>query len=107
MDRYFTKPVSTDALLRDVEALLARGPSQKKVLVVDEDAATVRTLSAALQAQGYSVVSAATGPDGIARALADQPDLVLVRSALSERHNVVQTVRFSKGTESVSFLLFE
>ena len=53
------------------------------------------------------MVSAATGPDSIARALADQPDLVLVRSALSERHDVVQALRFSKGTGSVSFLLFE
>ena len=107
VDRYFTKPVSTEVLLRDVEALLARGPSTKKVLVVDEDAATVQTLSAALQAHGYSVVSASSGPDGIARALADPPDLVLVRSALSEQHHLVQTVRFSKGMESVSFLLFE
>ena len=107
VDRYFTKPVSTEILLQEVDALLARGPSKKKVLVVDEDAATVRTLSAALQAQGYSVVSATSGPDGIARALADQPDLVLVRSALSEQHKVVQTLRFTKGMETVSFLLFE
>ena len=107
VDRYFTKPVSTEVLLQEVDALLARGPSKKKVLVVDEDAATVQTLSAALQAQGYSVVSATSGPDGIARALADQPDLVLVRSALSEQHQVVQTLRFTKGMETVSFLLFE
>ena len=107
VDRYFTKPVSTEVLLRDVEALLARGASQKKVLVVDEDAATVQTLSAALQAQGYSVVSATSGTDGIARAVADQPDLVLVRSLLSEQHSLVQTLRFHKGMEAVSFLLFE
>jgi PAS domain S-box-containing protein len=107
VDRYFTKPVSTEVLLQEVDALLARGPSKKKVLVVDEDAATVQTLSAALQAQGYSVVSATSGPDAITRAVADQPDLVLVRSALSEQHQVVQTVRFTKGMEMVSFLLFE
>jgi len=107
VDRYFTKPVSTEVLLHEVDALLTRGPSKKKVLVVDEDAATVQTLSAALQAQGYSVVSAASGPDGIARALADQPDLVLVRALLSEQHGMVQTLRFNKGLKMISFLLFE
>jgi PAS domain S-box-containing protein len=107
VDQYFTKPVSTEALLHEVDALLARGPSKKKILVVDEDAATVRMLSDALQAQGYSVVSAYSGPDGIARAVADRPDLVLVRSLLSEQHDLVQTLRFNKGMEAVSFLLFE
>jgi PAS domain S-box-containing protein len=107
VEQYFTKPVSTEALLHEVDALLARGPAEKKVLVVDEDAATVRTLSDALQAQGYRVTSAASGPDGIARALADQPDLVLVRAHLAEQHSVVQTVRSHKETEAVSFLLFE
>jgi DNA-binding response OmpR family regulator len=75
-------------------------------LVVDEDAATVATLTAALTAQGYTVVSTA-GADGIARAVAEQPDLVMVRSVLSDQHKVVQTLRFEKGMEAVSFLVFE
>jgi PAS domain S-box-containing protein len=107
VDQYFTKPVSSETLLHEVDALLRRGPSRKKVLVVDEDAAAVRTLSDALQAAGYDVVRAYGGPDGIARALADQPDLVLVRSLLSERHNLVQTLRLQDGMGAVSFLLFE
>jgi PAS domain S-box-containing protein len=107
VDQYFTKPMSTELLLHEVEALLVRGPAKKKVLVVDEDATTVRTLSDALRAQGYNVASAASAVDGIARAIADRPDLVLVRSLLSERHRMVQTLRFNEETETVSFLLFE
>jgi PAS domain S-box-containing protein len=107
VDQYFIKPVSSEVLLQEVGALLARGPARKKVLVVDEDATTVRTLSDALAAQGYDVARAYSGPDGIARAVADHPDLVLVRSLLSERHNLVQAVRSHEGMEAVSFLLFE
>jgi len=107
VDQYFTKPVSSEVLLHEVGALLARGPAKKKVLVIDEDAATVRMLSDALAAQGYEVGRAYSGPDGIARAAADHPDLVLVRSLLCEQHSLVQAVRFHEGMEAVSFLLFE
>lgn len=77
------------------------------MLIVDEDAATVQTLSGALQAQGYTVVSAGSGPEGVAQAVAERPDLVVVRSLLSERQNLVYTLRFEKGMEAVSFLLFD
>jgi PAS domain S-box-containing protein len=106
VDRYFTKPVDSSALLHEIGDLLTRGTS-KKVLIVDEDAATVQTLSGALEAQGYTVVSAATGAEGIAQAVAERPDLVVVRSLLSERQNLVHTLRFEKGMETISFLLFE
>jgi PAS domain S-box-containing protein len=107
VEQYFTKPVSTEVLMHEVDTLLTRGPAKKKVLVVDEDAATVDTLSAALAAQGYSVITAHSGPDGIARALVEQPDLVLVRSLLSEQHGMLQALRSSKEMKAVSFLLFE
>lgn len=107
VDQYLTKPMSVEALLQDIENLLARGSRKRKVLVVDEDAETVRILSEALQAQGHSVVRAHDGADGIARAVADQPDLVLARSVVSERHGLVQKLRCRKGMEGISFLLFE
>lgn len=107
VDRYFTKPMDSDLLLGEIKTLLTQGASKKKVLVVDEDAATVKTLSDALQSQGYSVASAYTGPDGIEKAVADKPDMVVVRSLLSEKHNLVKTLRFEKGMENLLFLLFE
>ncbi len=107
VDRYFTKPMDTRALLNEIGALLAQGASKKKVLVVDEDATTVKTLAEALQSQGYSVAAAYTGSDGIEQAVADRPDLVIVRSLLSEKHNLVKTLRFEKGMENLFFLLFE
>jgi len=107
VDRYFTKPMDTQVLLSEIGALLEQGTSKKKVLVVDEDTATVKTLTDALQSQGYSVVSATTGTEGIEKALADRPDMIIVRSLLSEKHNLVKTLRFEKGMENLLFLLFE
>jgi signal transduction histidine kinase/DNA-binding response OmpR family regulator len=107
VDRYFTKPMDMDLLLGEIKTLLAQGSSKKKVLVVDEDSQTVKTLSDALQSQGYTVTSAYTGPDGIEKAVADKPDMVIVRSLLSDKHNLVKTLRFEKGMENLLFLLFE
>jgi hypothetical protein len=39
--------------------------------------------------------------------VAEQPDLVLVRSVVSDQHQLVKTLRFEKGMEAVSFLVFE
>jgi PAS domain S-box-containing protein len=107
VDRYFTKPMDSKALLHEIGTLLAQGASKKKVLVVDEDEATVKTLSDALQSQGYHVSAAFNGRDGVAKAVADRPDMVIVRSILSEKHNLVKTLRFEKGMENLVFLLFE
>ena len=107
VDRYFTKPTDTKVLLDEIGLLLAQGSTRKKVLVVDEDTATVKTLIDALQSRGYSVTAAYNGEEGIAKAVNDQPDMVIARSALSEKHNLVKTLRFEKNLEKIFFLLFE
>ena len=56
VDRYLTKPIDTASLFHEVDALLDQGKSKKKVMVVDEDVSTVRTLTDALETRGYQVV---------------------------------------------------
>jgi PAS domain S-box-containing protein len=107
VDRYFTKPTDTKVLLEEIGSLLAQGATKKKVLVVDEDQATAKTLIDALQSQGYTVTAAYNGEEGIAKAVSEQPDMVITRSALSEKHNLVKTLRFEKNLEKIFFLLYE
>jgi CheY-like chemotaxis protein len=49
----------------------------KTILVVDDEYALAEILTELLQAEGYRVVSAANGKDGLARLEAEKPDLVL------------------------------
>ena len=69
VDRYLTKPIDTDLLFREVGALLEQKKSHKRVLVVDEDTSTVKTLTDVLTSRGYTV-SEARGEDLVERARA-------------------------------------
>jgi DNA-binding response OmpR family regulator len=106
VDRYLTKPIDTDLLFREVGALIEQKKSHKRVLVVDEDSSTVKTLTDVLTARGYSVMEA-RGDDIVARAMAVQPDIIMLNSVSSARSNAVQMLRFEKGMENVLFLVYQ
>ncbi len=106
VDRYLTKPIDTEALFHEVGALLEQGKSKKKVMVVDEDASTVKTLAEVLQARGYQVVEA-NGAELIKKAKSSKPDIIILNSLLSEKQEIVKTLRFEKGLENVLFLVYQ
>ncbi|MDE3155237.1 MAG: response regulator, partial [Acidobacteriota bacterium] len=108
IDRYLTKPIDTDLLFREVDALLAQKKSRKHVLVVDEDASTVRTLTDVLKARGYHV-SEARFADLTEKAKSLQPDIIMLKSMASAKPDpdMVQMLRFEKGLENVLFLVYQ
>jgi DNA-binding response OmpR family regulator len=108
VDRYLTKPIDTDLLFREVDALLAQKKSRKHVLVVDEDASTVRTLTDVLKARGYSV-SEARFADLLEKAKSLQPDIIMLNSVAPAKPDpdMVQMLRFEKGLENVLFLVYQ
>lgn len=105
VDRYLTKPIDTDLLFREVGALIEQKKSHKRVLVVDEDSSTVKTLSDVLATRGYSVVEAHMD-DVVERAMALQPDIILL-NAVASGSNAVRMLRFEKGLENVLFLVYQ
>ncbi len=48
-----------------------------KVLVIDDEAGVRRTLSMILEDEGYDVLTASDGKEGLERALKEEPDLIL------------------------------
>ena len=56
VDRYLTKPIDTEKLFKEVGMLLEQGKSKKRVMIVDENTSTVRSLADVLQTRGYHVV---------------------------------------------------
>ncbi len=50
----------------------------KKILVVDDHPATVRLISDVLMGEGFSVLSAENGTDGLALVEEEKPDLIIL-----------------------------
>jgi signal transduction histidine kinase/DNA-binding response OmpR family regulator len=105
VDRYLTKPIDTASLFHEVDTLLDQGKSRKKVMVVDEDASTVRTLTDALETRGYQVVES-KGAELVSRAVDSKPDIIILNSLLSSEE-AVRSLRFEKGMENVLFLIYQ
>jgi two-component system, cell cycle response regulator DivK len=54
----------------------------KRILVVEDDTDNRRIVAKALSVEGYEVIEAADGIQGLARAQAEHPDLILMDLAL-------------------------
>jgi len=106
VDRYLTKPIDTGLLFSEIGSLLEQGKSKKKVMVVDQDSATVNTLTEVLKTKGYSVMEA-NEKELVEKAIANQPDIIIINSVLSGKQDIVQTIRFEKGLENVLFLVYQ
>ena len=106
MDRYLTKPIDTDLLFREVGALLEQKKSHKRVLVVDEDSSTVKSLVDVLTARGYSVTETSR-EELLQNAIKVQPDIIMLNAVTSAQSDAVHLLRFEKGMENVLFLVYQ
>ena len=50
----------------------------EKILIIDDDVDTLRLVGLMLQRQGYEISAASNGTQGLAKALEEHPDLILV-----------------------------
>ncbi len=106
VDRYLTKPIDTGILFNEIGSLLEQGKSKKKVMIVDQDAGAVKTLTEVLTTKGYEVTESIE-KELVEKAIANQPDIIIINSALSGKQDIVQTLRFEKGLENVLFVVYQ
>jgi DNA-binding response OmpR family regulator len=59
--------------------------AKKKILIVDDDVEIVDTLQAALEANGYEVVFARDGTQGLAMSIKEDPDLMILDMMMPRR----------------------
>jgi signal transduction histidine kinase/DNA-binding response OmpR family regulator len=105
IDRYLPKPIHKEQLLQDIDALLSQGGSNKRVLIVDKNASTVRTLAEVLEAKGYSVAEAQNHHEVFEKALTLRPDVIVVSSLTLEESDIITTLRFEREMENVVILV--
>jgi PAS domain S-box-containing protein len=107
VDRYLNKPINSEALFADIEGLLTRKSGPRNVLIVDEDAATIKTLAEIFQEKGYQVSEARTAAEFVEKAVSATPDIILVNAKFSEQGNAARTTRFDQGLDNVVMLFYQ
>ena len=107
VDRYFVKPLDGRRLVEEIHAWVGRGTIPRRVLVVDEDAATVGALVNGFEARGYQVTAAYSSEEAVAKAVDGNPDLVVAGAVVSKKSDLLRTLRFEKGLERAHFVLFD
>lgn len=83
-DAYLVKPVTREMLLDELRLLTARSARARRVLIIDDDEKDRYLLKRALRDSGMEVHEASTGRDGIAKAIAVQPDIILLDVGLPD-----------------------
>jgi CheY-like chemotaxis protein len=75
------KPVNREELVQAmdrVHVLPGRDDKRPTVLVIDDDRAAADLVQVILENEGYRVLKANDGPDGVAMAIHEHPDVVLL-----------------------------
>ena len=69
-----------------------------KVLVVDDSPTEIFQFKDMLEGMGYEVITAKNGRDGVARANAEQPDVVLMDIVMPDMNGFQATRQICSGT---------
>jgi CheY-like chemotaxis protein len=80
-----------------------------KILVVEDDLMNLEIIVRFLKLSKFTVVTAANGPDGVALALAEKPDLILMDLGLPEPEDGLEAtrqIRAQAGTETLPIIAF-
>ncbi len=79
-----------------------------KILIIDDDLDTLKLVGVMLQRQGYEISAAADGRQGLAKAFAEKPDVILLDVMMPEMdgYEVARQLRKNPATQSTPILMF-
>jgi DNA-binding response OmpR family regulator len=80
----------------------------EKILIIDDDVDTLKLVGLMLERQGYQISAAATGEQGIAKAAADTPDVILLDIMMPDMdgYEVARRLRKDPRTKGAPILMF-
>jgi DNA-binding response OmpR family regulator len=71
---------------------------KQKILIIEDEPDIVRGLKDALEFEGFEVLSAATGAEGVSRAKTDEPDCVILDLMLPDENGYTVCERIRAGS---------
>jgi signal transduction histidine kinase/CheY-like chemotaxis protein len=104
---YLVKPVSKDQLLAALYRAAAIPERKHTVVALDDDPLAIELVRASLEPEGWTVLGAATGQDGLALIRERQPSAVLLDLLMPgmDGFEVVEALRADPDTKSVPVVI--
>ena len=80
---------------------------KKKILVVDDEVELVELVKIRLEANGYEVIMANSGLEGLSKAASELPDLIILDIAMAEMdgYTVLQKLREEEKTKDIPVIM--
>jgi two-component system, OmpR family, alkaline phosphatase synthesis response regulator PhoP len=80
----------------------------EKILIIEDDPATQRLVDYTLRHEGYEVISASNGLEGLRKARDEAPNLVILDIMLPglDGYEICHRLRADPATESIAILMF-
>lgn len=107
---YFVKPVNKQELLQAIERvhiLPKPGNHCPRVLVIDDDRAATDLIQVILENEGYQVLKAFQGKDGVEIAAREHPDIIILDIIMPEMSgfNVAYQLKHIPATRSIPIIV--
>ncbi len=105
---YMVKPVARLELLSKIERLAQKGRKTHRVLVIDDNPADISLIEEMLKIDGYEVLKAASGVEGVKTARKEKPDLVVLDLMMPDLDgfDVMRLLESDEITKSLPVILF-
>ena len=80
----------------------------KRILVVDDEPHSVKMVESRLRANGYDVITAGNGAEGLEKARKEAPDLILLDIVMPQMngHETLSKLKESSETKSIPVIMF-
>ena len=80
----------------------------KKILIIEDDPGTSRLVDYSLKQEGYEVITASNGLDGLRKALSESPDLVILDVMLPglDGFEICYRLKAEPSTVNMPILMF-
>lgn len=109
---YLPKPINRERLVDRVSSLIALGKREERdgpyrVLAVDDDDSVLKALSTILKNHGFEVEIARNGKDGLDKAKANPPDLVILdlMMPIMTGHEVLLALKQNSSTAEIPVMI--
>lgn len=106
VDKYLTKGIDSQNLLKEVGQLISMGSSKRKVMIIDKDKSIFNLLTDVMREKGYTVmgISSKTDADYIAKIKTEQPNIIIIDEFVAYEENIIKALK--AADESGNMLTF-